>query len=68
MITVGCRAIHKNSRESYGRCKVLEVNPSGTALVHWEKPRVKRRAMRPGRTPLTERESHVDTRSLTRID
>jgi hypothetical protein len=59
--------MHRNARESYGRCKVLEVNPTGTSLVRWEKPRVKRNAKRPGRTPLTEWESHVDTRCLTRI-
>lgn len=63
----GDKAVHENARESYGRCLILEINPTGTALVRWEAPRVKRRATRPGRTPLTEWESHVDLNCLTAV-
>jgi hypothetical protein len=67
MITAGCTALHQNSRVSYGLCDVLTVNASGTSEVHWHTHRVKRTTKRPGRNPLTESESHVDTRCLTRV-
>jgi hypothetical protein len=63
MWKVGDEARHENSRESFGLCKILEIN-STTALVQWRKPRARRNSKRPGRTPLTETESHVDLRSL----
>lgn len=63
MLRVGDRATHRNSRESFGDCKILEIN-GAVALVRWDTHRVKRMASRPGRTPLTDSESHVNLGSL----
>ena len=64
MLKVGDRVRHQNTRKSFGWCKILEINDT-TALVRWETHHVRRKAKRPGRTPLSEMESHVNLDSCT---